>query len=522
MENSKTEKISGFEKASNAFGKVGAFFGNQRHFASIRDAFATFMPLIIVGSFGVLVNSVFIDPNSLLATLVGVTQDKNPQAFLNWTHVAFYLSPIFTGISGATMSFFSIYMAFLFGYFLTGSYGENKVFGGLVGLAAFLTLNPIAAGGENPSLYLGTQGVLMAMFTGLTAPMILVKLNGVSKLKIKMPEGVPPAVADSFSSLLPLMITIVVFGLIQPIWGGIAMASGIAGTQSDINIEIYYLFGAVYKFLFMPLTNAANSPYMIFIILFLIGLFWFFGVHGNNVVQPFVVAFWTVATIQNIDILSSYGSLSAALASGELNIWTEQTMNSFALMGGASSTIALLIVVSIFSKLPAQTTVRNVALPAGVFNISEPVMFGLPIILNPIYFIPFIFTGAIQGMVAYLFTFLGWVNPVTVMVPWTTPMFISGFLSTQDWRSLILTSINLLIALAFYLPFVIFDVKTQVKELSKEENISPEEYLKKQKEDFAKNKIKRKDLKKENKQIKLEAKKEDKKTKIKEEKDIKK
>ena len=116
------------------------------------------------------------------------------------------------------MSFFSVYMAFLFGYFLTGTYGgENKVFGGLVGLAAFLTLNPLAAGGENPATYLGTQGVLMAMFTGLLAPMLLVKLNKVSFLRIKMPDGVPPAVADSFSTLMPLMITIIVFGLIQPV-----------------------------------------------------------------------------------------------------------------------------------------------------------------------------------------------------------------------------------------------------------------------------------------------------------------
>ena len=110
MKKETNKKVSNFEKFSNWFSKIGGFFGNQRHFATIRDAFGTFMPLIIVGSFGVLIDSVFINPTGLLATLCG--SSKGNSLYMSWSHVSFYLEPIFTGISGATLSFFSIYMVF--------------------------------------------------------------------------------------------------------------------------------------------------------------------------------------------------------------------------------------------------------------------------------------------------------------------------------------------------------------------------------------------------------------------------
>lgn len=121
---------------------------------------------------------------------------------------------MFDFLSAATMDFFSIYLVFLFGFFLTGTYGQKPLFGGLVSLAAFLALGPVAAGSFD---FFGTKGVLMGLVVGMTAPMLLCKLSESEGLKVSMPAGVPKAVADSFNSLFPITITLLVFAAIQPI-----------------------------------------------------------------------------------------------------------------------------------------------------------------------------------------------------------------------------------------------------------------------------------------------------------------
>ncbi len=485
MENDKIEikKSSFLDKVSGGLMKVGAFMGQQRHFSAIRDAFGAFLPLLIVGAIAVMVNSVFIQSSGLLATLCGA--DEGTVLYENWSTVAAYISPLFDGINNATMNLFALYIAFLLGYFLMGSYGGNQLMGGLIGLASFMLLDVVGATGD--MTYLGAKGIVFAFVTGLTAPMLLFKLQNIRAMQINMPEGVPPVVGNSLNSLFPFIITILVFGAIQPIWGAIMMGSGvdivsIAGT--DYNI--YYIANALYAILVVPFMNLAQSPFAVFLILFLVGLFWFFGVHGNNVMGPVVNALWTPAIVYNVAFYGAYGSAclthgfvapEGTIYAGEsLYIWTEQTMNCFALMGGASSVLGLLFAINIFSKLPAQKAVSSIATPIACFNISEPTMFGLPVVLNPAYFVPFIFAGSLQGMIAYFLTAVGIVNPTVVLVPWTTPIFLSGILATLDWTSLILTAINLVLVFFLYLPFVLFDVKSQTKIAAEAAGVPYEEF----------------------------------------------
>ncbi len=117
------------------------------------------------------------------------------------------------------MNLFALYIAFLLGYFLMGSYGGNELMGGLVGLAAFMLLDPmlISVGGPANTGYLGAKGIIFAFMTGLTAPMLLFKLQNIRSLQINMPEGVPPVVGNSLNSLFPFVITLLTFGAIQPI-----------------------------------------------------------------------------------------------------------------------------------------------------------------------------------------------------------------------------------------------------------------------------------------------------------------
>lgn len=576
------------EKLSEYGGKIG----NQRHFASIRDAFMTFMPIIIVGALGTLINNVFIAEWSLLADWCGV--NDNQDLYNSWANVAFYLSPIFVALWDASFAVFSLYVAFLLGYFLMGSYGDDKLWGGIVALAAFLTLQPIAAGelGGWWGTFAGPNGLILAFFAALTAPMLFRYFNNKEKLKIKMPEGVPPAVAKSFSALFPIMITLGIYAIIQPTYGAIAYGAGFGkdtikgvdhftftvsamrtlpgneivyenlqivveknseayaylvgslqnGTinaneawitnfvtkygllpeidlgdgfseweiifadvppvdwpsglsfiaQNDIYTAFnsltevngvltltpgnddfftgitadkgvrngnYYLVSAIYDNVATPFLNVAGHPAMIFFVVFLICLFWFVGVHGSNIMAPIIEPVYGVMTLQNVDLYSN----NVSIGSGEYHNFTKQSLDAFVYIGGTGATLALILAIFIFQKDKAARNVAKVSVGPGVFQINEPIMFGLPVILNPIYFIPFLLIMPFNALLTYLWTDWGWIDPTVAVLPWTTPFLISGFLATLDWRSLILSSVVFGVSFGGYLPFILMEVKKQAQ-----------------------------------------------------------
>ncbi len=486
-------KQSMIEKVSHGLSKAGAFMGQQKHFSAIRDAFGAFLPLLIVGALAVMINSVLIVPDGLLATLCGA--DENAALYENWATASMYISPLFDGINNATMNLFSVYIAFLLGFFLMGSYGGNQLMGGLVGLAAFMLLAPMEAsagftdgvwnGGVGTG-YLGAKGIIFSMAMGLTAPGLLWRLQNVRALKITMPEGVPPVVGNSLNSLFPFIITIVTFGAIQPIWHGVMLATDTTViTMGSISYNAQYIIEAFYAVLVSPFMSLSQSLPAVILVVFLISLFWFFGVHGSNVMAPVVSALWTPAIVFNVSFYAAYGAQALDVnfvaetgpyVGQSIYIWTEQTMNSFVFLGGSSAVIGLLIAVSLFSKLPEQKAIASLATPISCFNISEPVMFGLPVVLNPVYFVPFLMGNAILSTIAYLGTMFGLVNPTVVLVPWTAPVFLSGILSTLDWRSLVFTAINLSLAILLYAPFVMLDVKQQTITKAKEAGMEVSEF----------------------------------------------
>lgn len=564
-----------------------------------------------------MMNSVFVSQDSLLASICGVTAEKNPDAYANWTEVAFYLSPIFVNLAGATLNFFAIYVAALFGYFLAQSYGDKPIHGALIGLASFLLLQPLeaglSAGGAN-TYYLGATGIIISMFAGLVAPTIFHYVAANKKLRISMPDGVPPAVASSFSALIPFVITLFAFGAIQPIWGAFAygigfgkedvagvnqivangsfwvkysivdsadvsvqfisdeltlwiyegsnlfnyltnfgesstvitpdnfetfnkllfdeiqsqhsdwIISGISFTElteptdsswissltdgdeiyaglnfsesvvqgsgsTQINGDWYYLFNTIQTIIVDPLTDIATSWYGIIIICILMGLFWFVGIHGTNVMSPVVEGIWGALTVANIAILNSVpgSNVQVAIESGALNLWTKASMDAYMFIGGSGATLGLIVGVMIFSKNASTKEISKIALAPGCFNINEPMIFGTPLVLNFVYAIPFIFLNAIQGLVVWGFLQLGWVNPSMVMVPWTTPVFLQGiFITMFDWRSVVLTILTVAIAIGAYFPFVLIDSKGQADAADKKLGKTKKQKNKKTKENNSK------------------------------------
>ena len=465
----KSKKFS--DIVTDFLGKLGATISNQRHLSAIRDAFATFVPLLIAGSFAVLINSVFVSPYGLVADLFNVSG----QSLENWESVAFYLLPIFEGIAFATVDTYAFFIAFFLGYFLSGSYGHNKMFGGALAFSSFLLMRPISASSYQAwsTYFLGTDGLLLAMMVGLITPMIFNFFSNLKKIKIKMPESVPEAIASSFNELFPVILTLFVIGLIQPLWGAISFSSGIGGyTLSDgtrVITENYYLIAAINSAIAQPLLELGNSLFFVILIHFLFSFFFFFGIHGPNILTPVISPLWDTANLYNVNLYNKYGleALNSeyilSLGLDPLFTWTRATTDAFTILGGTGCTLGLLILISLLSKNKISQKTTQISFVPGLFNINEPVTFGLPIMLNFIWFIPYVLAQTLVVIPTYIFTSLGVINPTLTFVPWTTPIFLNGFLATLDLFSFLLTFINLFIVITIYLPFVIFANKIDKK-----------------------------------------------------------
>lgn len=135
-------------------------------------------------------------------------------------------------------------------------------------------------------------------------------------------------------------------------------------------------------------------------------------------------------------------------------LWTRNCFDLYAWIGGAGSTLLLLIAILMFSKRDDQRSVAKLAIGPGFFNINEPVMFGLPIVLDPIYFIPFILAPVVTVSIAYGAISAGLVSPITNNIVWSMPPIMNALVATMDWRSVVLQVVNGLIAFAIYIPFV--------------------------------------------------------------------
>lgn len=191
------------------------------------------------------------------------------------------------------------------------------------------------------------------------------------------------------------------------------------------------------------MLGLSQSFFVVILVAFLVQFFWFFGIHGGNVMAPIMEGVFGVALLANLEAYQNNETIPY--------VWTSVSYGSFVWY----ATLGLLIAIFWVSKNGHYREVAKLGIVPCLFNIGEPVMYGLPTVLNPILFIPKILCPVIMAGLAYLATDLGLVSPVTQNVTWVMPPILYGFFSTGfDWRSIILSIINLILATLIYLPFV--------------------------------------------------------------------
>lgn len=439
---------------------VAAKIGAQKHLVALRDAFIGMMPATMAGAIAVLLNAFMRDfPNTYLGADNAITKFFTPVIAVNGL--------VWTG----TLAIMAVIFSASFGYNLAKAYNVDALSGALVSLAAFIMGIPqsaslslaleealpanvvdminstsatsgFAADGSTISAagwgyfpfsaYMGGSGLFTAIIFGFVSVIIFAKLMQ-KNIIIKMPDSVPPAVSRAFAAIIP----------------------GIAGLYASG--LIYYLFERfvgmpiidwISESIQKPLLGFSQGYFAVFIIVLLVHVLWFFGLHGTNIMGPVLQSIYGVAMVENTNAYQ--------LGEAVPYKWVAGSFEAFVWPGGAGVTLMLLIAILLFSKRADYKTVGKLGIGPGLFNINEPVMFGLPIVLNPLFIIPFIVAPLVTATIAYFATTLGLVAPVVVNVIWVMPTILSGFLATGgDWRAIILTIINLAVALLIWAPFII-------------------------------------------------------------------
>ncbi|GLC88488.1 permease IIC component [Lysinibacillus piscis] len=407
-----------FRFLEEKFVPVAARVGNQRHLVAIRDGFISIMPLTIVGSLAVLVNNLPIDlyQNAMNAMFSDGTWKQ-------WGG----------NVWGATFGIISLLLSFVIAYQLTKSYGKDALAGGTIGLAGYMTFGTFGEGGLT-GLTTGTGGIFLAIILGLISAELFSRLAGNPRLLIKMPAGVPSAVSKSFAALLPAIITIGILALIR--------------TVISVGFEMPDIISSFYSAVQEPFMGLTNTWTAGLLLAFIPAFLWTFGIHGANIIDPFMQTINLDAIAKNMEAIDA-GQVAPYIIN-------KPFFDAFVNMGGSGTTIALVIAIFIVARKNKQySTVGKLSAAPGLFNINEPLLFGLPIVLNPILFVPFILTPMVNVSIAYFATKWGWVPAATVAAPWTTPPIINGWLVTQSWTGAALSVVLIVVSILIYTPFLL-------------------------------------------------------------------
>lgn len=423
---------SGMEKTLVPF---AAKLNAQRHVAAVRDAFTLAFPMTLAGSIIVLINFAVLSPDGFIAKILHLGD-----IFPHLADAQQVLSPVLNG----TANIMSILICFLTAYKLAENKKGDKVLSAITAIGVFFIVYPPYAmtTKKTPALitdFLGAQGLFVALIVGLLVGELLPTLQKNKRLVIKMPDSVPPAVSQSFNSLLPIIIILILGGVLNFTMN--LLAKG--GIQ-------YVIFNAIQA----PFSNLGGN--IITILLFIVAqqLLWVLGIHGPNTLSALRTVMFAQAGVENLSYYGSHGTTIGCpfpVTWGGIN-------DAFANTGGSGATLGLIIAIFLVGrKDKQQTSIAKLALAPGLFNINEPIIFGLPIVMNPMYIIPFILSPVVCAIFGWICVdVIKIIPPVAVDVGWTTPGFLIPFLGSGGTNilSLVIGIACVGISTLIYLPFV--------------------------------------------------------------------
>lgn len=418
-----TNKRSFMDKFTEAAMKFGA----QVHLRSLRDAFAIMMPLFILAGLAVLINSVVFPK---------ILSESALQTAGYWAN----------SIANATLNVSGLILCGIIGYTLSKNKGYKSPYTCvMIAIAALIVMMPqtlkiaatdgteVEVGGILTYGNLGTSSMFAGIIVGLLSTEIYLRLSKIDKLRVNIGGDVPPQVNSSFNNMIPAMLSVIIFSIVSFI------------LYSVFNTDLITLITTMIQ---EPLRKVNTSLVGTVLIYSFGNLLFTFGIHqtvvNGTILEPLL-------------LVNMNENMAAAAAGKEIpHIINSTFVPTFGMLGGTGSTICLLIAAFLFFRKNQQySELGKLAVAPGLFNINEPVIFGFPIVFNLPMIIPFVLTPAIGIIIAYFATAIGFMNKCTVLVPWTTPPLLNGFLATGgDFRAIIVQLVIIIIGVLLYLPFM--------------------------------------------------------------------
>lgn len=401
-------------------------FVSMQPILALKDGMLAILPLTVVGSIFLIIGQLpFEGLNVAIANMFGE----------NWTEP-------FMQVYSGTFAIMGLISCFSIGYSYARHSGVDPLPAGVLSLSSFFILlrsSYVPAQGEPigdaiAKVWFGGQGIIGAILVGLTVGAIysfFIKKN----IVIKMPEQVPQAIAKQFEAMVPafvvFLLSMVVYIVSQAVTGG--------GTFIEL----------IYRVIQTPLQGLTGTLWGALGIAFFISLLWWFGVHGQSVVNGIVTAL----------LLSNLDANKALLAAGNLSlengahIVTQQFLDSFLILSGSGITFGVVFAMLFAAKSKQYKALGKVAAFPAIFNVNEPVVFGFPVVMNPLMFVPFILVPVVAAIVVYASIAVGFMQPFSgVTLPWSTPAIISGFM-VGGWQGAFVQIVILALSVVIYFPF---------------------------------------------------------------------
>jgi PTS system cellobiose-specific IIC component len=427
----------------NVFPKIMKFV-NSKPITAMKNGMIFSLPFLIIGSLFLILANVPFAPVANWMNESGLSNYWN-QAFNTSMNVASVFSvvgiayvwvrdegfePLPAGLT-ALVSFFMIQNLSVANPLNADSY---EGFDQLPAAAQEIASNPV--GGVFDLANFGAKGAITAILIGM-----LVGWGYSAMMKrhwtIKLPEQVPASVGNQFAAMIPsaivMSVTLAVYAFFQAVFNSTVLEQ-------------------IYTWIQAPLQGLSNSPFAIVFIAFLVPFFWFFGVHGGLIVGSIAGSFLGANSLDNARLYSE-NAANWSLDVPGVHIVTSSMYDNIINLSGSGITIGLVIFTLFFARSQQMKSIGKIEAVPGVFNINEPFMFGLPIILNPLLAVPFFLTPVIAVSVSYAAVFFRIVPPLTgIQAPWTTPPILSGLI-IGGWQWAILQAVVLAISTALYFPF---------------------------------------------------------------------
>ena len=324
----------------------------------------------------------------------------------------------------ATFGLLAVFACFAIGYDLGKRLKQEAIVSAAMATTVFLMMAIKLSDLTLSMDSLGSKGLFTAILVALIAVRVQ-KFFTDRNLVIRLPASVPTIVYESFLSLTPLAFLVVGFWVIRFVLG----------------VDIDQVVQAAFK----PLVFALNTLPGILVYAFAVTLLWSVGINGDNALDAIVAPIFLQFLAANVAATTAGQPLPFVTANG--------FFTTFVNVGGTGATIGLALVL-LNSKEPGFRKVSRLSLPTQIFQINEPIFFGIPIVLNPIFMLPYVLNALILTAGTYLLMDWQLIQKPFVNVPWTTPPIIGHYLVTGgDWRAAVWGVVSIGIAMAVYYPF---------------------------------------------------------------------